>query len=475
MLINGKWKNNSNNNVFESFDPSNQKTLGTIQDSSKADILEAIDAAQNAFNNWSQITPYERSKFLYNSWENMIKNQDSLARVMTLEQGKTLKSAKAEVKYASDFLLWYAEEAKRINGKFITSEKADQRFIIQKIPVGVVGAITPWNYPISMITRKLAPALAAGCSIILKPSELTPLCAIETFKILHDSGFPNGVINLVTPSDPKETGDIFTSDPRIAKITFTGSTNVGRLLASKSGKNLKRISLELGGHAPFIIFPDADPVHAAKGLSALKFLNSGQACISPNRIFVHESIKEIFEKTLLERVIKIKVGSGLDESSKMGPLINEKAILKIQNQVKDALKKGAKLIFGGKTLNSEPLDNGFFYSPTILSGITTNMKIFREETFGPVAPIIFYKDTEEAIKMANDTEYGLAAYIYTKNISLAIKTMERLNFAIIGINDVNPTSSAIPFGGMANSGIGREGGYEGIEEYLETKSIGINI
>ncbi|PPR78883.1 MAG: Succinate-semialdehyde dehydrogenase [NADP(+)] [Alphaproteobacteria bacterium MarineAlpha2_Bin1] len=475
MLINGKWKKNLTNNVYNTYNPSNQNNLGDIQNSSKQDILEAIEVAYFAFKDWSQRSPYDRSKLLYKAWENMLKKQESLATIMTLEQGKTLKSAKAEVKYASDFLLWYAEEAKRINGKFITSEKNGQRFITQKIPVGVVGAITPWNYPVSMITRKLAPALAAGCTVVLKPSEYTPLCAIETFKILQETGFPDGVINLITPYKPQDTGNIFTSDPRVAKVTFTGSTNVGRLLASKSGKNLKRISLELGGHAPFIIFPDADPVHAAKGLSALKFLNSGQACISPNRIFVHQGIKEFFEKTLLERVKKIKVGNGLDETIKMGPLINEEAIIKIDSQVKDALNKGAELIFGGKVLNSNSLTQGYFYSPTIISNIKPNMKIYREETFGPIAPIIYYNDPEEAINMANDTEYGLAAYIYTKDISLAMKTMEKLNFAIIGINDVNPTSSAVPFGGIANSGIGREGGQEGIEEYLETKSIGINI
>tara|TARA_Y100000589_G_C27182581_1_gene641399 strand:+ start:906 stop:2333 length:1428 start_codon:yes stop_codon:yes gene_type:complete len=473
VLINGKWKKNTNGDLYKSFNPSNHEALGSIEDTSKEDILEAIESAYIAFDSWSKSSPYERSKLLYNAWKNILENQNSLAKLMTLEQGKTFKSAKAEVKYAADFLLWYAEEAKRIDGKFISSEKSGQKFITQKTPVGVVGAITPWNYPISMITRKVAPALAAGCTIVLKPSEYTPLCAIETFKIIQEVGFPCGVINLITPLKPDDTGELFTSDSRISKLTFTGSTRVGRLLASKSGYNLKRVSLELGGHAPFIIFPDADPVHAAKGLSAIKFLNSGQACISPNRIFVHENIKEIFVKTLHERVKNIKVGNGLDDRSMMGPLINEESIFKIESQVKDALEKGAKLIFGGKKINPNSLRKGYFYSPTIITDIKPNMKIYREETFGPVAPIISYKESNEAIKMANDTEYGLAAYIYTKEISLAMRTMEKLNFAIIGINDVNPTSSAIPFGGMSNSGLGREGGQEGIEEYLETKSIGI--
>ncbi len=475
MFINGKWKVNKDNIEFDSFNPANGELIETIPDCSKDDILNAIESAKNAFLSWSQTSPYDRSKFLYLAWESMKEKQNQLAEIMTLEQGKTLKSAKAEVKYASDFLLWYAEEAKRIDGKWLFSEKENQRFITNKIPIGVVGAITPWNYPISMITRKLAPALAAGCTIILKPSEYTPLCAIETFKILESAKFPDGVINLITVSNPELVGEIFTSDKRVSKITFTGSTEVGRLLSSKSGKNLKKISLELGGHAPFIVFPDADPVHAAKGLSALKFLNSGQACISPNRIFIHKDIQQTFINTLHDRIKKITVGFGLNTESKMGPLININSIKKIQNQIKDALEKGASLVIGGKKIENDILKNGYFFQPTMLVNVKPEMLIYREETFGPVLPIISYDNTDDVINMANDTEFGLAAYIYTNNLSLSIKSIEKLNFAIIGVNDVNPTSSSIPFGGIKDSGIGREGGKEGIEEYLETKSIGISI
>ncbi len=475
LYINGEWRKSQNDKFFQSFNPSNGQHIGDIADASKKETLEAIESASNAFIEWSKTTPYERSELLYNSWEYMLKNKEVLATIMTKEQGKTIKSSMAEVKYAADFLLWYAEEAKRINGKWIKSEKPNQRFLTFKVPVGVIGAITPWNYPISMITRKIAPALAAGCTIVLKPSELTPLCAIETFKTLEKSNFPDGVLNLITTSKPNDFGEIITSDPRVAKITFTGSTDVGRLLASKSGKNLKKISLELGGHAPFIVFPDADPIHAAKGLVALKFLNSGQACISPNRIFVHEDIKNIFIDTLHERVKKIVVADGFDDRSRMGPLINHKSILKVQNQIKDAINKGAKIIFGGDCLKNGDMRNGSFFSPTIISEVKSDMIIFREETFGPVIPIITYKDIETVYQMANDTNYGLAAYIYTKNFSKAIRNMENLNFSIIGINDVNPTSASIPFGGLKDSGIGREGGEEGIEEYLENKSVGIII
>jgi len=326
LLINGEWKFSSNNE-FNTYNPFNGKIIKSIPDASENDIYKAIDSANNAFKTWSKTSPYERSTYLMRAWNLMIEATDDLANTMTLEQGKPLKASKAEIKYASDFLLCYAEEAKRINGEWLSSEKPNQKFLTLKMPVGVVGAITPWNYPISMITRKIAPALAAGCTIILKPSEFTPLCAIEVFKILIKSGIPKGVINLITTSEPKKVGNIFTSDPRISKITFTGSTEVGRELASKSGKNLKRISLELGGHAPFIVFPDSDPIHAAKGVAALKFLNSGQACISPNRIYIHKDMKEAFEKTLCERIDKIKIGNGLEEGTGMGPLINSKAIL----------------------------------------------------------------------------------------------------------------------------------------------------
>jgi succinate-semialdehyde dehydrogenase/glutarate-semialdehyde dehydrogenase len=326
-----------------------------------------------------------------------------------------------------------------------------------------------------MLTRKLGPALAAGCTVVLKPAESTPLCAMAVFDILHEAGFPPGVANLVTTSDPKPIGDVFCTHPSVRKLTFTGSTAVGKHLAQAAAPQLKRVSMELGGHAPFIVFDDADPVHAAKGVSLVKFLNTGQACISPNRIFVQRRILEPFLATLQERVGKLRAGSGLDPANSIGPLINEAAIAKVDRQVQDAIAKGANLLSGGARLSDGELANGHFYGATLLSNISADMLIYREETFGPVAAVVPFDDDDDVIAMANDTRYGLAAYVYTQNLSRALRTFEQLQFGIIGINDINPTSAAAPFGGMKESGLGREGAREGIEEYLETKLGGLSI
>jgi len=379
------------------------------------------------------------------------------------------------VAYASDFLIWFAEEAKRVTGEWLPSQRPDQRFLSVKAPVGVVGAITPWNYPISMLTRKMGPALAAGCTVVLKPAEATPLCAKATYEVFVDAGVPAGVINMVTASDPRPIGDVLTSDPRVAKLTFTGSTAVGRQLAAKSAGNLQRISVEPGGHAPFIVFPDADPEHAAKGAAALKFLNAGQACISPNRLYVHEDHVEAFSTVLCDRVSRLATGNGLEDGIGVGPLVNEAAVAKVEAQVEDARSKGAGVPVGGGRLVEGPLGAGHFFAPTVLTGVQDGMTIYREETFGPVAPVITYRDPDEVIEAANDTNYGLAAYVYTRDIGTAMRAFEALRFGIIGINDVNPTSASVPFGGMGDSGIGREGGHEGIDEYLETKTGGFAI
>ena len=398
-----------------------------------------------------------------------------LAELMTREQGKPLKASLNEVQYAADFLLWFAEEAKRIYGEMIPSSRSNQRFMVQYQPVGVVGAITPWNYPISMITRKVAPALAAGCTVVLKPAEATPLCAIATFELLEEAGVPAGVINLVTALDPKPIGEVFCTDARVKKLTFTGSTAVGKMLAQAAAPQLKRVSMELGGHAPFIVYDDADPVHAAKGASLVKFLNTGQACISPNRIFVHRKIMAPFVDTFSQRVSRMVAGNGLEKGVSIGPLVNEAAVAKVDNQVQDAIAKGAVVHNGGQRLTENGLGNGYFYAPTLLSDVIPEMLIYREETFGPVAGIIPFDDDDDIIGMANDTHYGLAAYIYTQNLAKAIRTFEGLDFGIIGINDINPTSAAAPFGGMKESGLGREGAREGIMEYLETKLGGFIV
>jgi len=475
VFIDGKWVDAHSGKSFDVTNPATGEVLGSVPAGASEDAVAAVDAAHASFSEWSNTTPYERSRLLYRAWELMNERSEELAELMTAEQGKPLKAARAEVKYAADFLIWFAEEAKRVTGEWIPSQRPDQRFLAVKVPVGVVAAITPWNYPISMLTRKMGPALAAGCTLVLKPAESTPLCAKATYQVFVDAGIPDGVINLVTAADPAPIGDVFTGDPRVAKLTFTGSTAVGRLLATKSAANLQRISVELGGHAPFIVFPDADPVHAAKGAAALKFLNAGQACISPNRLYVPNSLSAAFEETLCSRVDRLQTGNGMSEGVGVGPLVSEAAVAKVEKQVEDARKKGAGVPIGGHRLTEGSYSAGHFFAPTVLTDISDDMTIYREETFGPVAPVITYDEPDEVIELANDTNYGLAAYVYTRDIAVAMRAFEGLRFGIIGVNDVNPTSASVPFGGMGDSGLGREGGHEGINEYLETKTGGFAI
>jgi succinate-semialdehyde dehydrogenase/glutarate-semialdehyde dehydrogenase len=475
MFINGNWVDAANGATFEITNPATGDVIGECPDGTAADAIRAIDAAHAAQPQWGATTAFSRADLLMEAWRLMGERAEPLAQLMTKEQGKPLKASRNEVAYGADFLRWFAEEARRITGQWLPSSRPDQRFLSVRTPVGVVAAITPWNYPMSMLTRKMGPALAAGCTLVLKPAEATPLCAKAIFECFHDAGIPDGVINLVTTANPEPIGDVFTSDPRVKKLTFTGSTAVGRVLAAKAGANLQRVSVELGGHAPFIVFPDADPEHAAKGATALKFLNSGQACISPNRIYVHRDHADVFIETIVARVANVKAGNGADDGIGVGPLVNEAAVAKVAAQVDDARANGADVPVGGHRLTEHGLDRGHFYAPTVVTGVTSAMTIYREETFGPVAPIILYDHVDEVIDLANDTNYGLAAYVYTRDLSTAIRAMEGLRFGIIGINDVNPTSAAAPFGGMNDSGLGREGGHEGIDEYLETKLAGIAL
>ncbi len=475
MYINGQWVNAASGATFTVHNPSNGEKIGEVADGDQNDAQQAIEAARQAFGPWSGLTAYQRSEYLYMAYQLMMEQKEYLARVMTEEQGKPLKASMGEIQYGADFLLWYAEEAKRIYGKTIPAPRSDQRFIVMRQPVGVVAAITPWNYPMSMITRKIAPALAAGCTVVLKPAEATPLCAVEMFKIFEKAKIPAGVVNLVTALNPAPIGEMFISHPFVSKITFTGSTDVGKLLAKKAAKQIKRVSLELGGHAPFIVLEDADPVYAAKGAVLVKFLNTGQACISPNRIFVHHRNVEAFIEEFKNRVSRMRAGSGFEKGVNIGPLVNAAALEKVQRQVTDAVDKGATLVCGGKRLMDNSLDKGFFYAPTVLSDVTPEMLIYREETFGPVAPIITFDNEESVLTMANDTNYGLASYVYTRDLSCAMRMFEKLRFGIVGINDINPTAAAAPFGGMKESGLGREGGQEGIAEYLETKLGGFSI
>ncbi|MGI9644969.1 MAG: NAD-dependent succinate-semialdehyde dehydrogenase [Ilumatobacteraceae bacterium] len=475
MFIDGSWTDARSGATFEVTDPATGEVIGSVPYGGADDARDAIAAADEAFAAWSSTTARERADLLYRAWQRMQERSEDLAALMTREQGKPLRASRAEVAYAADFLRFYAEEATRVTGEWLPSSRPDQRFLVLRQPVGVVAMVTPWNYPISMLTRKMAPALAAGCTLALKPAEATPLCAKAVFEIFEDVGTPAGVVNMVTALDPKPIGEVFTEDPRVRKLTFTGSTAVGRHLAGVAAGNLKRVSVELGGHAPFVVFPDADPVRAAKGAAALKFLNAGQACISPNRLYVSEAHEDAFVTTLTERVDRVRAGNGFEEGVGVGPLVNEAAVAKVADQVDDARALGAEAPVGGHRLTDEPFDRGHFYAPTLLTGVRDGMKIYREETFGPVAPVVTYGDVDDVVAMANDTNYGLAAYVYTQDLSTAIRAFEGLRFGIIGVNDVNPTAASAPFGGMKDSGIGREGSHDGIAEYLETKLGGFAL
>jgi succinate-semialdehyde dehydrogenase/glutarate-semialdehyde dehydrogenase len=475
LFVDGTWTEAKSGRRFESRNPATGEVLGEVADAGADDTQAAIDAAARAFPGWSALTAHERSSHLYEAWRIMGERREELARLMTREQGKPLRMARNEVGYAADFLLWFAEEAKRVYGTTIPSSRADQRFMTMWQPVGVAAAITPWNYPISMLTRKIGPAVAAGCTIVVKPAEQTPLCAIETIKVFEAAKFPPGVVNLVTASDPVPVADELLGDRAVRKLTFTGSTEVGKQLAAKAASRLKRVSLELGGHAPFIVFPDADPVHAARGAALVKFLNTGQACICPNRLFVHESLADPFVKELSSRVSKLQPGNGLDEGVTVGPLIDDAALAKMDAQVSDATDKGADLVMGGHRLQQGALRDGTFYAPTVLTGIKPDMRIYREETFGPIAPVVVFREDDDVFAMANDTDYGLASYVYTNDLKRALRAAEALDFGIIGVNDINPTSASVPFGGIKESGIGREGAHEGILEYLDQKVVGIAL
>src|SRR5947208_11054755 len=475
LFIDGKWRDAESGATFASHDPATGEEIGRAADAGVADVRAAVEAADAAFGEWSTRTAYERSAYLAQPHQLRLGRRERLAKLMTEEQGKPIRMARNEVGYAADFLLWFAEEAKRVYGETIPSARADQRFLVLRQPVGVVVAITPWNYPVSMLTRKIAPALAAGCTIVLKPAEQTPLLAVETFKLLEEVGLPEGVVNLVTTADPETVGPALVTHPKVRKITFTGSTEVGKLIGQQAAAGVKRVSMELGGHAPFVVFDDADPVHAAKGAAAVKFLNTGQACICPNRLLVQRGIAEEFVATMEQRFAALKAGSGFTDGVTVGPLIDDAALAKMERQVADALDKGARLVTGGERLTADGLDAGCFYAPTLLADVTPDMLIYREETFGPVAPVVVFDDDDQAIAMANDTDYGLASYVYTNSLQRAFKVMERLKFGMVGVNDINPTSAAAPFGGVKQSGLGVEGAREGISEYLDTKLVGLSI
>ncbi|MCH4887366.1 NAD-dependent succinate-semialdehyde dehydrogenase [Acidaminobacter sp. JC074] len=460
---------------FKVYDPSNGNVLGEVPNASESDMEKTIESAYKGFEFWRDKTAEYRCDLLEKLYDLVIEEKENLAKIMTMENGKPYLESLGEIVYGANFLKWYSEEGKRIYGQFIPASSENKRIMVRKQPVGLVYGITPWNFPFAMITRKLAPALAAGCTFIIKPAAETPLTALKFFELVERVGFPKGVCSLIT-GDAKTLTEVAMKDSRVRKITFTGSTAVGKLLMKQSSETVKKISLELGGHAPLIVFDDADIDKAIKGTLASKFRNCGQVCIATNRVLVHEKIHDLYLEKLTEQVLKMKIGNGFEDQVKIGPVINKKGVDKIDGQVKDAIEKGAKLVCGGESKHVGDNDDvGHFYKPTILDGVTRDMAIFYDETFGPVIPVITFKDDQEAIDLANDTPYGLASYFFTESISKAFVVAEKLDYGMVGLNTGAISAAQAPFGGVKESGIGREGGHFGIEEYLETKYVCLEI
>lgn len=474
MYINGAWVSAEGGETLTVTNPATGEAVGTVTFGDNRDAEKAIDAAHEAFVGWSRLTARERSKYLYKLAELVGSNRDELAGIISAEMGKPLREAKGEVLGAADNFTWYAEEAKRVYGETIPSSMPNKRIMVLRQAIGVVGAITPWNFPVNMVARKIAPALAAGCTVVLKPAESTPLSAIRLFELIEQAGFPKGVVNLVI-GKPEAIGQEFIDNPKLSKIGFTGSTRVGKLLMEGAAKQVKRVSMELGGHAPFIVFDDADLDAAVEGLFESKFRNSGQMCICTNRLYVQEGVADAFTEKLVERLKKAKVGDGRLKDTEIGPLVNERALAKVLEHIDDAKAKGGVVAAGGTRLVDGDYAKGFYCEPTVITDVTGEMKIAYEETFGPVVPLIRFSDEKEVVKQANNTRYGLAAYVYTRDNARCFKMAEQLEYGIVGINDGSPTQTQAPFGGFKESGIGREGGHFGLDEYLETKFVSFGI
>ncbi|MBN2981637.1 NAD-dependent succinate-semialdehyde dehydrogenase [Cohnella algarum] len=470
LYINGEWVETEKRIDVEN--PATLETVGSIAYAGKAEALRAVEAAEAALPAWRSRTAAERAALLMR-WHRLIdEHKEEIGRIMTLEQGKPLPEAIGEVNYANSFLSWFAEEAKRVYGQTVPASAPNKRLLVLKQPVGVVAAITPWNFPAAMITRKVGPAIAAGCTVVVKPSEFTPLTAYKLVELAHEAGIPAGVINVVTGND-KEIGEAWMSDERVRKVSFTGSTRVGKLLMRQAADTVKNISLELGGHAPFIVTQSANLDLAVRELMAPKFRNAGQTCMCPNRVYVHESIRDEFVRRLTDEVRKLKVGNGLEEGVAVGPLINKAAVEKVDAHLVDALVKGAKL----ETPAADPaaIGKGYFVQPAVLTNVTDDMLCMQEETFGPVAPVATYRTTEEVVRRANASRYGLAAYVFTQDLQEAFAISEGLEYGIVGLNDGLPATAQAPFGGMKESGIGREGGHWGIEEFIEVKYVSLSL
>jgi succinate-semialdehyde dehydrogenase/glutarate-semialdehyde dehydrogenase len=471
LLIGGEWRPAAHGATFEVEDPATGATLARVADAAPADAMAALDAAAAARQSWAATAPRARSEILRRAFDAVIDRRDDLALLMTLEMGKPLAEARGEVTYGAEFLRWFSEEAVRVDGRLTRAPGGDAELLVTRQPVGPCLLITPWNFPLAMATRKVGPAVAAGCTVVLKPAEQTPLTALAFAQIMLDAGLPAGVLNVITTSDAPSVVRPLMEDPRLRKVSFTGSTAVGRVLVQQSATNLLRTSMELGGNAPFIVFEDADVDAAVDGAMLAKMRNGGEACTAANRFYVHEDVADRFAERLAERMGAVTVGRGIEPGVELGPLIDETQRSKVAQLVADARDRGAELLTGG-----EPLDGpGYFFAPTVLDRTPPGAALLREEIFGPVAPIVRFSGEEEAIAAANDTEYGLIAYVYTGDLARGLRVMNRLETGMVALNRGIVSNAAAPFGGVKASGLGREGGPEGIGEYLETRYASFSL
>ncbi len=470
--INGDFISTSTNNKFPVYNPSNHKLIANVVNCDTRLAEKAIESAQKALNPWQSLSSIERSMILRKWFELHIKYIDDLAEILTIEQGKPLNEARGEINYGASFIEWFAEEAKRVYGDTIPGHPPNKKIVVIKQPIGVVAAITPWNFPNAMITRKVAPALAAGCTVIVKPSELTPLSALSLGQLASEAGFPKGVFNVIPSLQAQEIGETFCQSPIIKKLSFTGSTKVGKLLMQQSASTVKKLSLELGGNAPFIVFEDADIAQAVESAVDSKFRNAGQTCVCANRIFVHRDAYDEFSNKFIQKVKNLKVGDGFEPDVDIGPLINKEAIEFIDDLVEDALEGGAKIFIGQRVHRKK---KSLFYNPIVLTDVTSNMKIFHNEIFGPVVPLFKFSNEKEVIELANNTPYGLASYFFGKDHSKIWRVSEQLEYGMVGINTGMISTTLAPFGGVKQSGFGKEGSKYGIEDYLITKYLSWSI
>jgi succinate-semialdehyde dehydrogenase/glutarate-semialdehyde dehydrogenase len=470
LYIGGEWRDGAKGTLSVE-DPATGESLCEVADASEDDAKAALDAAVQTGPEWAQQPPRERGEILRRAFEAISERTDELALLMTLEMGKPIAESKAEIAYGAEFFRWFSEQAVRIDGRYAVAPNGQGRLLTMKQPVGPCLLITPWNFPLAMGTRKIGPAIAAGCTMVVKPAQQTPLSMLMLAKILEEAGLPEGVLNLITASSSGETMGPLIADPRLRKMSFTGSTEVGRKLMEQASQNLLRLSMELGGNAPFIVFDDADIDAAVKGAVLAKMRNVGEACTAANRFHVADAVADQFAEKLAEKLGSMKVGRGTEDGVEVGPLIDDSQRSKVADLVEDAVGRGAKAVVGGHSRDGA----GYFYDPTVLSDVPDDARLLKEEIFGPVAPVKGFDDEDEAIAAANDTEYGLVAYVYTSDLKRALRVVERLETGMVGLNQGMVSNAAAPFGGIKQSGFGREGGSEGIEEYLETKYVAVNL